>query len=406
MQNQDDNLELDDDLLSDDFDDDLLLDDFDEDFDDLGLDDLDEPPSAQAPAATKQTLKEKKSFSLDFNTIVIGGAVVLGLIVLSMQYLKSKNQASQGQGQGFVSSLGLEGSTESLSNQDANVNNDSEAESQGGFLNDNMSDLPEETYQVETDIDLPMPTPISEMGGERDYTQPSIMDSLEFNTSTLNNEVNMGALPEDSINISDDEFIDDEPLDQTSKMIPRAPEENIELPEGPVSNGDLNLYNDDQPISTLPDSEIQESAVTQTDGDSSALNSISQKMDVFIKRMDRLEDKIDTIDVETSQRTAMLEDTVDGLAEKIDRINVAPQVKATISKPVTRQSSVKKPSSQKNTWALKAAQPGKAWISQKGSSAIKPIKVGDQVDGIGRIESIRLINGRWLVSGSTGKINQ
>lgn len=67
-----------------------------------------------------------------------------------------------------------------------------------------------------------------------------------------------------------------------------------------------------------------------------------------------------------------------------------------VQKPVVRKS-----------WVLRSAKPGMAWISEKGSNEIKTISVGDHVSGIGKVTDIATDDsGRWVVSGTRGKINQ
>lgn len=67
---------------------------------------------------------------------------------------------------------------------------------------------------------------------------------------------------------------------------------------------------------------------------------------------------------------------------------------------------VEKPVVHKN-WTLRSAKPGTAWISEKGASEMKTVSVGDNVAGIGKVTAIaKDDSGRWVVSGTRGKINQ
>ena len=93
----------------------------------------------------------------------------------------------------------------------------------------------------------------------------------------------------------------------------------------------------------------------------------------------------------------------------------------TLSKAVTTQKSkpraVSKPKTVKKKvmpkkvaavkpWVLKAAQPGKAWIARQGAKDIKAVQAGDNVQGIGRVQSILFVSGRWIVQGTSGQIRQ
>lgn len=81
---------------------------------------------------------------------------------------------------------------------------------------------------------------------------------------------------------------------------------------------------------------------------------------------------------------------------------VAPAVPKTAAAP--QQAAPKKSSG--GAWQLKAAKPGKAWVSRAGDSNIRGVGVGDTLDGVGRITAITFMNGRWLVKGTAGQIVQ
>lgn len=58
-------------------------------------------------------------------------------------------------------------------------------------------------------------------------------------------------------------------------------------------------------------------------------------------------------------------------------------------------------------WVLKSAKPGIAWVAQKGSSELKTVAVGDSLAGVGKITAIvKDSTGRWVVSGTRGRIGQ
>jgi hypothetical protein len=58
-------------------------------------------------------------------------------------------------------------------------------------------------------------------------------------------------------------------------------------------------------------------------------------------------------------------------------------------------------------WVLKSARPGSAWVSMPGSSEIRTVSVGDALPGVGKVTAIdKDANGRWMVTGTRGTINQ
>lgn len=63
-------------------------------------------------------------------------------------------------------------------------------------------------------------------------------------------------------------------------------------------------------------------------------------------------------------------------------------------------------SAKKYTWTVRAAQPGKAVVYDKNSKEMKSVEVNDTLSGIGRIKSIQLKNGHWIITGTKGEILQ
>lgn len=62
--------------------------------------------------------------------------------------------------------------------------------------------------------------------------------------------------------------------------------------------------------------------------------------------------------------------------------------------------------SEATEWVMRSARPGEASIAPKGSLDFRRVEVGDHVAGLGRIESIAIENGLWVVRGSEGSVSQ
>ncbi len=61
----------------------------------------------------------------------------------------------------------------------------------------------------------------------------------------------------------------------------------------------------------------------------------------------------------------------------------------------------------RKAWVLRSAKPGVAWVSEKGSNEMRTISVGDTLSGIGKVTAITTdAQGRWVVNGTRGTINQ
>lgn len=380
MQNEDDNFEFDDDFIDDEFDDDLDLeiDDFEVNSNDPSSAPMPENYSQEQQQIQSQSL-EKKKISLNFNTIVIIIAVILGGAVIYFKVIKGNNNVSN-QPQKFVSSLGAEGATEHLTNDS---NNDQETaieqnsnvqDLDSGFLNDDMSVLPQDNNVEQVIEDLPMPTPISQQQEiEAVDDQVSVADNLEFFTEVEgDNDIS------ETVNDVDD----DKSLNDSS--------DNVVAVTDASKNNELSSASDGMYVDAADN------------GEQSPLLDINKKLDMFLTRMDGLEDKLNVIEDSSNQRIAMMEDSIKSLEKKIKSSKSLPKKPSVAIKPKAK----KKVDNKKIEWQLKAAQPGKAWIAQKGKSSIKAVKVGDIIDGIGKVKSISQYGNSWVIVGSYGQIRQ
>ncbi|PCJ99027.1 MAG: hypothetical protein COA45_06165 [Zetaproteobacteria bacterium] len=109
------------------------------------------------------------------------------------------------------------------------------------------------------------------------------------------------------------------------------------------------------------------------------------------------EEKIKEIIIESSETPPLLQkEIIKNTAEKNKDTN-------TTSKKTPKN--IKK-MPQKAAWTIRAAQPGKAVIYDKNNKEMKSVEVNDTLIDIGRIKSIQLKNGRWIITGTKGKIVQ
>lgn len=80
-------------------------------------------------------------------------------------------------------------------------------------------------------------------------------------------------------------------------------------------------------------------------------------------------------------------------------------------KPTDKKQVVKKASSVKSSkpsvkWVLRSAQDGVAWVAPMGGGDMIRLSVGQTHPQIGKITKIAPVNGRWIVQGTLGKIEQ
>lgn len=63
----------------------------------------------------------------------------------------------------------------------------------------------------------------------------------------------------------------------------------------------------------------------------------------------------------------------------------------------------RKANTQASTWVLRAASPDEAWVAKgEDSRAIHPVRVGDTLQGVGRVTAIRQDGAEWIVEGTHG----
>lgn len=57
-------------------------------------------------------------------------------------------------------------------------------------------------------------------------------------------------------------------------------------------------------------------------------------------------------------------------------------------------------------WVLRSAQSGRAVVSDRSTGDLRSVQVGDTLRGVGTIQSISSVAGRWVVQGSQGQVRQ
>jgi hypothetical protein len=132
-----------------------------------------------------------------------------------------------------------------------------------------------------------------------------------------------------------------------------------------------------------------------------------EKMEAMASRLDALERV-----VQGFQESVATKEDLDSLKKALQddfraQLAKAPAVK-TPSKPVAlRKETVRQEPAPALRWVLKSAKPDMAWIAPAGSSELQTVRVGDTVQGLGKITSISKDSaGKWIVNGTKGRINQ
>ncbi len=177
------------------------------------------------------------------------------------------------------------------------------------------------------------------------------------------------------------------------------------------------------------------------------LAALTGKLDAMLGRLDQFESRIadlektvteggmaapaESADVSGLQeqlgqmrdRLAALEKRPAAAAPKAEKLAEKPPVKekepeAAVPAPAEKAPAAPKPKKEPTPvaaapapvkaevpWILRAAQPGEAMVSRGVEGEMSPVRVGDQLPGIGKVLSIGNETGRWVVQGSTGRIS-
>ena len=144
--------------------------------------------------------------------------------------------------------------------------------------------------------------------------------------------------------------------------------------------------------------------------DSAALNALSAKLDTLLDRIENVENSLDKVskmeaqirdlssDVKALQNNRSTSRSTSSSSSSSSASRATAPRTTTTAAPKVERSAVK--------WTLKSAQPGQAMVAKQGSSDVISISVGQSLAGIGTIKSIAMENGRWVVTGTSGKITQ
>lgn len=147
----------------------------------------------------------------------------------------------------------------------------------------------------------------------------------------------------------------------------------------------------------------QDNALEQAEAEQSAL---SAQLEEATSKISELESKVAKLQAaldEAKATPAEAEPKEEPVAK--EEISVATIKPAPV--PKTEPKPAAKPAPTKSVnWVLRAAQPGVATISPEDGSDLRRVEVGDRVSGLGKIQSIAVENGKWVVQGSEGRVTQ
>lgn len=140
--------------------------------------------------------------------------------------------------------------------------------------------------------------------------------------------------------------------------------------------------------------------------DSAALNALSAKLDTLLDRIENVEDSLDKVSKMEAQIRDLSSDVKALQNNRSTSRSTSSSSASRATAPRTTTTAAPKVERSAVKWTLKSAQPGQAMVAKQGSSDVISISVGQSLAGIGTIKSIAMENGRWVVTGTSGKITQ
>lgn len=407
-----------------------------EEWDDETLDELD-AEFAEEEEENEKPKKPKKKLST--NTLVILGAVVVGAGFMVWTLAKPPEDQLPKE-MPFQSALSPQGQVNNpvtvpakQAQQERIVKENQTQE--GGFLKnpsaiDNIqatkdNDANPDMDDIMGDAEPPMPAPIAtntqdSLGGLTpmpDFGEgPMEEDIAQDDGFGADLPIPRAPEPEDAMPMEDDVPSAAEFLEQ--KLAERQNDDMAVLPDALTDGPDA----EEMPMDEAPVVEPESEPVMETPEppmpEKTAMD-IPPAPSVPVGEVESLKDELESTQVElsnlresSSSEIASLNAEIERLKEELSKkpkevvkevIKTAPAPKA-VQKKTTRRS--KPRVAKKKSWELRAAMPGKAWVSEAGNTEMRSVVVGDSLSGIGRVTSITYNNGIWIVEGTQGSIKQ
>jgi hypothetical protein len=378
-----------------DLEDNLALDDGDSEvnFTDDSWDEFDEDPATSKGDASEEAaprVKEKSFFAKNFNAIVIG-VVLLGGAAFFL--LRGGSDTATP-----TDAASLEGQSGMVELSD-NANPPMPAPIDSATETTDLSlDIPQPEANIPSDTLTPMPEP------EQLAEMPLPVDAPSPSTEEMQNL----AAPAEAAPV--------EPVASDISEMP-TPEPSFEAPAEmpPVAVAAMDSAVTDK-ISNLE----QDLASLRSDLESK-INDANQKADSTNQKLDALADSIESLQkkldeapqaaVASAVSTSITEEPPQQVESKPTPAPAKPAAKKKAKAAAPKKAKTSSATADNNvtgasSWDLRSAQPGRAIVSPKGSGEMKTVVVGDTLQGIGKILSINMENGTWVVRGTKGTVSR
>jgi chemotaxis protein histidine kinase CheA len=401
----------------------------DDSLDDAAFDDADWEEEAfddglEGPAS-EPAKKTKAKKGLSFNTMVIIGGVLVGIVVMGAQLFKAPKDIIP-EDAPFISALTPAGQVSNPVTapvERARMEQaEKESEQTTGFIHNpealnptpEAPAAPEEAAQGDVLTPMPKMESAPKLRGPDDapaLQAPEVPDTLDKVANGFD-EIQAPADAEEENSAAQflkqamdgrGQDVQDAPQDseQTAELV--VPEETA--PQQPEVAAPADMQEpalEDETIQSVTDleKELQDTKMQ--------LANIQEERDSTVQSLQEELESLRTELKETKNDLSAAQSAVK--KAEAQAATAAPKVEKAPSTPKTtapvRKTAAPKPAPTKS-WELRAAQPGKAWVSEVGGRGeMRALVVGDTLAGIGEVTSITYNNGIWTVQGTAGKITQ
>lgn len=215
---------------------------------------------------------------------------------------------------------------------------------------------------------------------------------------------------EDSAEVLEEENLESEKKVDTPQAVEQAPVlskmEIVSLLE-PVSKEAENLRNEIK--STLSNLENKDRNFER--GLSNIEKELSNKIENTDKKLERILSSLEAMEKKLEEAAKQPKEVIRIVEKNAPKKTMAEETRKESSlsaqkkpEPVLKPKTT--PSSKTPDWYLRSAQPGSAILGDRNSQNTLSIKIGDRVQGVGRVTSIAIINGKWVVSGTENSVSQ
>ena len=420
-----DSNEFEDDMLDDDFAEDAdfeELDDLDEDWEDLDGDEEGSSDTVEGNPVSEPSSKSDKTFLQKYFSIVVGGIVLVGAVLFGYAQFGGSPSSEPPvvvSVDNAVPDTEPSMTEETADPQIADLKAPEDLSLSAGEENALM-DIPESLPDVDTMTEETQNIDLSDIEDGVLTPMPEAMDTAELVVEELPSldltlEADTPVAVEDVVAEDTAEAVfqidDPTPITETQDTAPM--EEVVLEPDtaAPIETKDV-IESNDEDVALQPEQPSEEFSALIAEKDqmiqdlekqfTADLARANSEISTLNETIQGLKDRIQSLEAEKAE-AAKAPKTAEKPPETV--VAAKPKVKA---KPVTPVAKPSKPVKAKTPikWQLRSAQPGKAMISAQGSNDVRSIEVGSAVPSLGRISSIALENGKWVVRGSKGVVRQ